>query len=140
VNFGHIDQLTINAPIETFGVGARGFNVYTGTIRSAEFDRIVTHGDGAVGVQVSRPVGRLIFRRGIETFGAIGQSLVKGVLQDLPATALSVKPGGSAREIRIFGGLRSHGKGVLPLEQQGSVEDLHIGGGFSSVNAGADKD
>jgi hypothetical protein len=140
VNFGQIDQLTINAPIETFGVGARGFNVYTGTIRSAEFDRIVTHGDGAVGVQISRPVGRLIFRRGIETFGAIGQSLVKGVLQDLPATPLSVKPGGSAREIRIFGGLRSHGKGVLPLEQQGSVEDLHIEGGCSPGNAGAHQD
>jgi hypothetical protein len=133
VNFGRIDQLKVKAPIETFGIGARGFNVYTGTIRHAEFDRIVTHADGAVGVQVSQPVGRLIFRRGIETYGATGQSLVKGVLQNLPATALSIKPGGSAREIRISGGLRSHGKGVLPLEQHGSVENLLVEDGFSSA-------
>jgi len=138
VNFGRIDQLVVNGPIETFGIGARGFNVYTGTIRSGEFDRIVTHADGAVGVQVSQPVGRLSFRRGIETYGAIGQSLVKGVLQNLPATALSIKPGGSAREIRIFGGLRSHGKDVLPLEQHGLVEDLRIEGGFSSVSESAE--
>jgi hypothetical protein len=133
VNFGRINQLIVNAPIETFGTGARGFNVYTGTIRDAEFDRIVTHADGAVGVQVSQPVGRLSFRRGIETYGAIGQSLVKGVLQNLPATALSIKPGGSAKEIRILGGLRSHGKDVLPLEQHGFVENLHIEGGFLSA-------
>jgi hypothetical protein len=138
VNFGRIDQLIVNAPIETFGTGARGFNVYMGTVRHAEFDRIVTHADGAVGVQISQPVGRLIFRRGIETYGAIGQSLVKGVLQNLPATALSIKPGGSAREICIFGGLRSHGKDVLPLEQHGFIDSLRIEGGFSSVIQPAD--
>jgi hypothetical protein len=135
VNFGRIDELVIHAPIETFGVGARGFNVYTGTIRRGDFDRIVTHADGAVGVQISQPVGRLIFRRGIETHGAIGQSLVKGVLQNLPATALSIKPGGSAQEIRVLGGLRSHGKDVAPLEQHGEIETLHIEGGFSSATA-----
>jgi hypothetical protein len=48
VNFGTIDSLVMEAPIETYGLGARGFNVYTGTIRSGDFDRIVTHGDGAV--------------------------------------------------------------------------------------------
>jgi hypothetical protein len=131
VNFGRIDRLIVNGPIETFGKGARGFNVYSGTIRDAEFDRIVTHADGAVGVQISQPVGRLIFRRGIETYGAIGQSLVKGALQNLPATALSIKPGGSVRELWISGGLRSHGKDVLPLEQHGLVENLRIKGGFS---------
>jgi hypothetical protein len=132
VNFGKIDELIVHAPIETFGVGARGFNVYTGTIRKGDFDRIVTHCDGAVGVQISQPVGRLIFRRGIETHGAFGQSLVKGVLQNLPATALSIKPGGSAREIQVLGGLRSHGKDVLPFEQHGSIDSLRIEGGFSS--------
>jgi len=133
VNFGRIDELVTHAPIETFGIGARGFNVYTGSIRSGDFDRIVTHADGAVGVQISQPVGRLIFRRGIETHGAIGQSLVKGVLQNLPATALSIKPGGSAQEIQVLGGLHSHGKDVLPFEQDGSIESLRIEGGFSSA-------
>jgi hypothetical protein len=138
VNFGRINQLIANGPIETFGTGARGFNVYTGTIRDAEFDRIVTHADGAVGVQVSQPVGRLSFRRGIETYGAIGQSLVKGVLQNLPATAFSIKPGGTVQEICIYGGLRSHGKDVLPLEQHGLVKKLRIEGGFSSAIDPAD--
>jgi len=132
VNFGTIDSLVVNAPIETHGLGARGFNVYTGTIRRGDFDRIVTHGDGAVGVQISQPVGRLIFRRGIETYGATGQSLVKGELQNLAATALSIKPGGSAQEIHVLGGLRSYGRCVQAFEQHGSIESLRIEGGFSS--------
>jgi hypothetical protein len=132
VNFGTIDSLVMEAPIETDGLGARGFNVYTGTIRSGDFDRIVTHGDGAVGAQISQPVGSLIFRRGIETHGGTGKSLVKGVLQDLAATALSIKPGGSAEEIRVLGGLHSHGKDVQAFEQHGSIESLYIEGGFSS--------
>jgi hypothetical protein len=134
VNFGQINELLVLAPIETFGLGARGFNVYTGTVRSAEFDRIVTHADGGVGVQISQPVGRLTFRRGIETHGSIGKSLVKGVLQDLAATALSVKPGGRVKEIQVLGGLRAHGKDVTPLEQHGSIDSLRIEGGFSSAS------
>jgi hypothetical protein len=133
VNFGAIDKLEIEAPIETFGQGARGFNVYTGTVRSAEFDRIITHADGAVGVQISQPVGSLVFHRGIETLGAVGDSLVKGVVTKLPATALSVKPGGSAERILVQGGLRTHGLGVQPLEQNGSIRSLQIEGGFTSA-------
>jgi hypothetical protein len=98
-----------------------------------DFDRIVTHGDGAVGVQISQAVGRLAFRRGIETHGGTGKSLVKGVLQDLAATAQSIKPGGSAEEIQVLGGLHSHGKEVQAFEQHGSIESLYIEGGFSSV-------
>ena len=37
VNFGTVKKLKVNAPIETFGQGARGFNVYTGTVELAEF-------------------------------------------------------------------------------------------------------
>jgi hypothetical protein len=135
VNFGTIDTLRIEAPIETFGQGARGFNVYTGTVRSGEFDRIITHADGAVGVQISQPVGSLVFHRGIETFGAIGDSLVKGVVTKLPATALSVKAGGSAERIHVEGGLHTHGPGVAPLEQNGSIRSLHIEGGYNSTAA-----
>jgi hypothetical protein len=132
VNFGTIGKLLVEAPIESFGQGARGFNVYAGTVRTADFDRIVTHADGAVGVQISQPVGTLFFRRGIETFGAVGDSLVKGVVMRLPATALGIKAGGSVESIRIEGGLRTHGKSVLPLEQNGLVGTLSIEGGFSS--------
>jgi hypothetical protein len=130
VNFGKIEDLSVNAPIETYGLGARGFNVYTGTVKRADFDRIITHGDGAIGVQISQPIGQLIVRRGIETFGAMGPSLVKGVVQNLSANALSIQPGGFAKCIRIEGGLKTHGKDIEPLEQLGSVEEFNITGGF----------
>jgi hypothetical protein len=130
VNFGSIRDLRVEAPIEMFGKGARGFNVYSGTVERAVFDRIVTHADGAVGVQISQPIGSLIVRRGIETFGGEGPSLVKGVVQTLSAAALSIKPGGYARTVRIEGGLKTHGKGIPPLEQQGAIDELVISGGF----------
>jgi hypothetical protein len=130
VNFGLLNDLLVNAPIETFGRGARGFNVYDGTIRRAEFDRIVTHGDGAVGIQISQPVGDIVVRRGLETFGGSGDSLVKGVVTRLAAIALSVRPGGSAKNISIRGGLRTHGAAIPPLEMLGHIERLDIDNGF----------
>jgi len=139
VNFGIVNELKVNAPIETFGQGARGFNVYTGTVGLAEFDRVVTHGDGAVGIQISQPVGRLIVRRGIETFGGTGPSLVKGVVITLSAIGLSVKPGGSAREIDIAGGIKTNAAGVAPIEQHGAIESLRVGGGFVANGGGFDK-
>jgi hypothetical protein len=139
VNFGTVDVLQARAPIETFGQGARGFNVYTGTVHSAEFERVITHADGAVGIQISQPVGEITVRRGLETYGATGDSLVKGVVVKLPATALSVKPGGSARKIVIAGGLITHGKGISPLELHGTVDTLAITEGFEAAGGGFDK-
>ena len=139
VNFGTINALEVSAPIETFGQGARGFNVYTGTVARAEFDRIVTHADGAVGLQVSQPVGEIKMRRGIETFGGKGESLVKGVVMNLAATALSVKPGGSIERARIGGGIVTHGIGVEAIELHGRIGALEIeraeaaGGGFEMI-------
>jgi len=134
VNFGTVDVLDVRAPIETFGQGSRGFNVYTGTVHTAAFERIVTHADGAVGIQISQPVGEITVRRGIETYGGTGDSLVKGAVVRLAAIALSIKPGGSARNVRIAGGLITHGAGVTPLELQGTVDSLQIAGG--GVRAG----
>jgi hypothetical protein len=132
VNFGTIDTLELNAPIETFGQGSRGFNVYAGTVRNADFDRIVTHADGAVGIQLSQPVGRITVRRGIETFGGIGDSLVKGVVVKLAAHPLSIKPGGSVQALEISGGLIAHGAGVGALDLQGVVQSFRLNGGISS--------
>jgi hypothetical protein len=126
VNFGVLDRLEVNAPIETFGRGARGFNVYAGTVHEAVFDRIVTRADGAVGIQISQPVGEIVVRRGIETFGGVGDSLVKGVVTKLPAIPFSLKPGGSARKVSIGGGLRAHGAGIEPMEIHGSIDVLEI--------------
>jgi hypothetical protein len=139
VNFGTVNVLQVNAPIETFGQGARGFNVYTGTVQSAEFERVVTHADGAVGIQISQPVGRIAVRRGIETWGGTGDSLVKGVVVTLSAIALSVKPGGSAREVDIAGGLLTHGEDVGALEMHGHIETLRIAGGLAAAGGGFDK-
>jgi hypothetical protein len=139
VNFGVVNHLKVDAPIETFGQGARGFNVYTGTVGLAEFDRIVTHADGSVGIQISQPIGRLVVRRGIETFGGTGPSLVKGVVISLSAIALSIKPGGSARQIEITGGVTTHGPGVPPIEQHGAIESLRVSGGFVAASGGFDK-
>ena len=139
VNFGIVHELKVNAPIETFGQGARGFNVYTGTVNLAEFDRVITHADGAVGIQISQPIGRLVVHRGIETFGGTGPSLVKGVVINLSAIALSIKPGGSAREIDISGGVKTNGAGVAPIEQHGAIESLRVAGGFVAAGGGFDK-
>jgi hypothetical protein len=136
VNFGTINLLQANAPIETFGQGARGFNVYAGTVNSAEFERIVTHGDGAIGIQISQPVGEIKVRRGVATFGGAGDSLVKGVVTRLSAIALSIKPGGFARRIEIAGGLVTHGRAVEPLELHGAVERLQVAGGLSAAREG----
>ncbi|OZI34181.1 hypothetical protein CAL29_11580 [Bordetella genomosp. 10] len=139
VNFGTVNVLRVNAAIETFGQGARGFNVYTGTVQSAEFERVVTHADGAVGIQISQPVGRIAVRRGIETHGGTGDSLVKGVVVTLSAIGLSVKPGGSAREIDIAGGIVTHGEGVNALELHGSIDTFRVGGGLVTAGGGFDK-
>ena len=138
VNFGIVRELKIAAPIETFGQGARGFNVYTGTVDLADFDRVITHGDGAVGVQISQPIGRLIVRRGIETFGGTGQSLVKGKVMTLSAIGLSIKPGGSAREVEIEGGIKTNGRGIAPTELHGAIERFAVTGGLIANGGGFD--
>ncbi len=138
VNFGTVNELRVQAPIETFGQGARGFNVYAGSVGHAELDRITTHADGAVGVQISQPIGRLFVRRGIETFGGTGQSLVKGVLRELSAIGLSVKPGGAIREVEIAGGIATSGKGIVPIEINGEVGTLLISGGAVALGGGFD--
>ncbi|MFC6880440.1 MULTISPECIES: hypothetical protein [Actinomadura] len=134
VHFGTLRRLDVAAPIETFGRGARGFNVYEGTIETAEFDRIVTHADAAVGVQIGRPCGELVVRRGIETYGAEGDSLVKGALVRLAANALSLKPGGHVRRVRVDGGLVTHGEGVAALDLvHGRIDELTVTGGVRST-------
>jgi hypothetical protein len=140
VNFGVLYDLQVNAPIETFGLGARGFNVYAGTISATTFERVVTHGDGAVGIQISQPVGDITVRRGIETHGGVGDSLVKGMVIRLAAIAVSIKQGGSVRRLTVNGGLLTHGEGVDAMELHGTIASLQVaerlgplGGGFARI-------
>ena len=134
VNFGTVCELQVDATIETFGTGSRGYNVLAGTVTTTEMDRIVTHGDAAMGILLNQPVGRIVVRRGIETHGGVGETLVEGVIVELPATGLSLWSGGRAREIEIFGGLRTHTPGIEPIEVQGAVEALRISGGISAAS------
>lgn len=138
VNFGTVNRLQVKAVLETFGQGARDFNVYAGTVHSAEFERVVTHADGAVGIQISRPVGQITVRRGIETYGGNGDSLVKGVVVRLSAIALSIKPGGFARSVEIAGGLITHGRDIDPLELHGGIDSLQITGGLAAPGGDLD--
>ena len=136
VSFGTVGRLTVTAPIETFGAGAHGFNIYDGTVGAAEFDRIVTHADAAVGIQISRSFGTLAVHRGIETHGGVGDSRVKGAITTLAATGLSLRPGASARAVRVDGGITVHGAAVPAVELLGSVGELALNGPITAAPAG----
>ena len=136
VNFGGIKELKVTGGIETHGGGARGFNVYLGTVEVAEFDRIVTHGDASVGVQVSKHLGKLVVHDCIETFGGSGPSLVKGVIVQLQAMALSVQEGGEIGSIES-GPIRTSGDGLSSLDVRGRIGRIAVRGGIFALGAGA---
>ena len=100
VNFGDIAALIVRGRVETHGGGARGYNLYDGSLDHAEFESITTNGNGSIGVQLSRPFGRLVVHGDIRTRGGEGPSLVRGKVVSLKAHALSLKPG--ARGAAIF--------------------------------------
>lgn len=103
VNFGDIDLLKLEGHIETHGMGARGFNLYDGSLRAAEFQSITTYGDGAIGVQLSKPFGTITVEGDIRTKGGEGDSLVRGKLVHLKAHALSLKPGAQGDAFTVKG-------------------------------------
>ncbi len=138
VNFGRLGHLQIKAPLTTYGDGARGFNSYTGFVNTAEFHSVSTHGNGAVGMQFSKPVGRLIVHGDVSTSGAQGQSLVKGVIKQLPAIGLSVLPGCELDEVIISGTLSSAGDGIAALQNDGGwIKAMRVGG-IKATGAGSD--
>jgi hypothetical protein len=138
VNFGQIDRLDVRSPIRTFGSGARGFNFYDGSLRHASFASIATEGDGAIGVQVSRPLPVLDIAGDVTTAGGEGRSLVKGVQVVLKAIALSVKPGGEVGTIAVGGQVRTTGDDVLSMEIEGAVGRIDVSGGVVATGARSD--
>ena len=62
--------------------------------------------------------------------------MVKGVVVKLAAIALSIKPGGSVRNISIAGGLTTHGAGVAPVELHGTVDSLQVTEGLTAAAGG----
>jgi hypothetical protein len=110
VNLGAIGRLGVQAPIETFGPGARGFNLYDGSLEHASFQSIATHGDGSIGVQVSKHLPFLDIAGDLTTGGGEALSLVKGVQMQLKAIGLSVKPGGQIGALDVGGRIHTAGK------------------------------
>ncbi len=103
VNFGDIAALIVRGRVETHGGGARGYNLYDGSLDHAEFESITTCGDGSMGVQLSRPFGRLVVLGDIRTQGGQGPSLVRGKVVTLKAHALSLRPGAKGDTIIVLG-------------------------------------
>ncbi|AMR27631.1 hypothetical protein A0257_11345 [Hymenobacter psoromatis] len=138
VNFGTVNTFEAQQDITTYGLGARGFNQYDGTVQRATFKAITTHGDGSIGMQVSKPVGTLEVQESVTTYGALGTTLVKGVLQQLPAEAFSVKPGGEVQRLVVGGDLVTHGAQVNTYAiEGGTVAQVHIGGQILATGPGA---
>ncbi len=116
VNFGDMGNLEINAPVVTSGLGARGFNVYDGYVKSAKFQSITTHGDGAIGIQVSKPMGTIEVVEDVHTTGSEGLSLVKGVQMTLKAIGVSIKPGGELEGLSVGGNVITEADDLVSFE------------------------
>lgn len=129
VNFGYVKDFRAEKYIETYGLGARGFNQYDGRIDNASFKGIKTEGDGSIGMQFSKPVGKITIEENVKTNGATGETLVKGEIQTLKADALSVIEGGSIEEFTVGGNIITNGEDCIGYHiNGGSVEKLNIKG------------
>ncbi len=138
VNFSDVDTLTVQAPIRTYGKGARGLNLYDGSLREATFDFIHTHGDGSIGVQLSRPLPKLTIGGDLSTEGGEGLSLVKGVQMTLQAIALSIKPGGAVDELHVGGVISTSGADIVSVELADRVGSWDVPGGILATGTGSD--
>jgi hypothetical protein len=138
VQFGDIGSLQVEAPIETFGKGARGFNLYDGNLQEALFRSITTHADGGVGIQVSRDLPRLSVKGDVTTQGGESESLVKGLVMKLKAYAVSVQQGGHIGELSVGGALRTEGQEVATLQVQGIIDRLDVREGIHALGQRSD--
>ena len=115
--------------METYGLGARGFNQYDGTIEEAYFEKIETVGDGSIGMQFSKPVGKITIGTAVTPHGSKGKTLVKGVIKELYADAISVVEGGEIDELDVLGDLVTRGDDVVSFHVSGgTVKKLSLGG------------
>ncbi|MDY4129007.1 hypothetical protein [Peptostreptococcus porci] len=138
VNFGRVEKFVAKSPIETYGVGARGFNQYDGTINDATFYSIKTVGDGSIGMQFSKPVGKITITKSIETFGGEGETLVKGVIKTLKADGISVLQGAVIEKLVVGENIETNGDEVVSLNiDGGEVKELKITGNIIANGKGS---
>jgi hypothetical protein len=112
--------------------------LYAGSLRSASFDSIATSGNGAIGIQVSRPLGTLELRGDLTTSGGEGSSLVQGVQTMLKAIALSIRPGGEIGTLTVGGRIATSGDDVVTVELDGRIGALDVAGGITASGAHSD--
>ncbi len=115
-----------------------GFNIYDGNVDSARFASITTHGDGAVGIQVSRDLPALEIADSVTTFGSGGTSLVRGQQTQLRAAAISIQPGGRIGRLAVGGSLATHGDQVVTLDVAGSLGMLRVRHAITASGAASD--
>ena len=128
VNFGTVKDFMAQ-DIITYGLGARGFNQYDGTVENIKFKSITTHGDGSIGIQVSKPIGNMTIEENVTTYGSVGNSLVKGVVTELAANAISIKSGGKVESLTVLGDIVTYGDNVTSYALEGGeVMKFTIGG------------
>jgi hypothetical protein len=108
VNAGVLRSLRVLGRVETFGRGARGLSIYADT-ESIDLGALVTHGDAAAGVHVTRVLKQFLIGGGIETYGGPGEGLVKGVMERMTADAIDIVEGGRIEELLIHGNIIVHG-------------------------------
>lgn len=138
VNFGRVEKFVAKGPIETYGIGARGFNQYDGTINNATFYSIKTVGDGSIGMQFSKPVGKITITKSIETFGGEGETLVKGVIKTLKADGISVLRGAVIEKLVVGENIETNGDEVVSLNiDGGEVKELKINGNIIANGKGS---
>lgn len=138
VNFGTVKKFLANSPIETYGKGARGFNQYDGTINDATFYSIKTLGDGSIGMQFSKPVGKITITKSVETFGGEGETLVKGVIKTLKADGISVLEGAVIENLVVGENIETNGDGVISFNiDGGEVKEFEIKGEIIAKGKGS---
>ena len=107
-------------------------------MEEASFQSIRTHADGAIGIQVSRELPKLSVAGDVTTVGGEGDSLVKGKVLKLKASALSVKAGGKVGQLSVGGSLRTTGDNVVTMEVEGGIGDIEVAGGIHAEGRHSD--
>ena len=125
VNYGYIKHLSV-ATIETFGSGARTYNVLSGSVENTYLGWVRTHADGATGILIRKPIGRLVVNGDIETFGSEAESLSSGHIYLQPSCGLRFE-GGSAKEVLIGGNIITRGQSSPAVQLDNSkIKKLRI--------------